>query len=349
MSSITQVVHVAEAYGGGVAAAVSDYVLDAPEQRHALVYASRPDAPVEPESVDIFMWRRPLPGGHLRRLRDLRALMRTADPGTAFHAHSSLAGAYVRVAALGLGAIRTVYTPHCYAFERRDLSWPVSRTMYAVEKALALLSPRTVTAACSPRELALSQRLRPGSAGVMVPNIAAPTQTSTALRRPASTRPLLVGAGRLGAQKDPSYFRDCVLALRAAGVEVSARWIGDGDPARRRDLEAATIEVTGWLDRRSLVRELEGADLYLHSGRWEGFPITVLESLTAGCPVLVRDIPSMAGFGFPLLLGPAEDVVGALAAFAEDSTWARVVSQGTHLLTSCSRERQADALRRLYA
>ena len=341
--------HVVEAYGGGVAAAISDYVADAPGHRHALVYADRSEALVEPAAGDDFLWRRPMRDGHVRRLLDLRALMRSAGAGTMFHAHSSLAGVYVRVAALGLRRLRTAYTPHCYGFERRDLSRPVLAGLYAVEKALALVSPGTVIAACSPRELQLGSRLRRRSQGVLVPNIAPTPGGPRSLRRPPPGRLVLVGAGRLSPQKDPGFFLDCVLALRQAGAEVTARWLGDGDAEMRADLEAADVVVTGWLSRGDLARELGEADLYLHSGWWEGFPITILEALTAGTPVLVRDIAAMQGYGFPVLLGAPWQVVGALDGLREDDAiWAATVRQSATMLERCSRERQVEALRTLY-
>ena len=348
-TAVASVVHVVEAYGGGVAAAVSDYVADAPGHRHALLYADRSEALVRPAAGDDFVWRRPMRDGHVRRLRDLRTLMRSAEDGTMFHAHSSLAGVYVRVASLGLRRLRTAYTPHCYGFERRDLSRPVLGALYAVEKALALASPGTIIAACSPRELQLASRLRRGSPGVLVPNIAPTSGGARPLRRPVRGRPVVTGAGRLSPQKDPGYFLDCVLALRASGVEVTARWLGDGDPDVRRDLESAGVVVTGWLDRAELTRELGEADLYLHSGLWEGFPITILEALTAGTPVLVRDIAAMHGYGFPVLLGAPHEVVRALDDLVDDDAiWADTVRQAATMLEECSREHQVEALRELY-
>ncbi len=50
------------------------------------------------------------------------------------HAHSSFPGVYARAALLH--GPRLVYTPHCFAFERRDVGWVARSTYRAVERAL---------------------------------------------------------------------------------------------------------------------------------------------------------------------------------------------------------------------
>ena len=62
----------------------------------------------------------------------------------------------------------------------------------------------------------------------------------------------------------------------AAGIQfedLRAVWLGDGDPALRERLRAGGVEVTGWLPREATFARLGAADLYLHSARWEGFPL----------------------------------------------------------------------------
>lgn len=346
---VTRVVHVVEAYGGGAAAAVADYVESRPDLQHDLVYADRPDARVLPRSTSIFASQRQLSAGHLRWVVQLTKLMRSTPRGTVFHAHSSMAGAYLRLVTMGVRGRPTVYTPHCYAFERRDKNRAVVMAFYLIEKMLAWWSPATVVAACSPRELSLARRLRRGVSGVVVPNIAPSEIGWHPLRRPPASRPVVVGAGRLSPQKDPSYFVSCVTALRDAGVDVDARWLGDGDEQMRADLDEVGVEVSGWLDRAEFTARLGKADVYVHTGAWEGFPITVLEAVTAGVPTLVRSIPSMQRYHFPLPLDSAGDIVGALDALQTDGTWGRVEEHHAWLLGVCSRERQVEALRRVYA
>ncbi len=345
--AVTRVVHVVEAYGGGAAAAVADYVESRPDLKHDLVYADRPDARVLPRTSSIFDSQRQV-SGHLSWIRQLTKIMRSAPEGTVFHAHSSMAGLYVRLVSMWVRGRTTVYTPHCYAFERRDKSRAVIFAFYLVEKLLAWWSPATVVAACSPRELSLARTLRRRTTGVVVPNIAPAEIGWHPLRQPPAVRPVVVGAGRLSPQKDPSYFLACIKALRDAGVDVDARWLGDGNPEMRAALEDLGVEVSGWLDRPEFTAQLGKADVYIHTGAWEGFPITILEAVTAGVPTLARSIPSMQRYHFQLALAEADDIVGALAELRDAKTWSRVENHHAWLLKVCSRERQVEALKRVY-
>ncbi|GAA0987485.1 2-deoxystreptamine glucosyltransferase [Nocardioides aquaticus] len=345
---VTRVVHVVEAYGGGAAAAVSDYVESRPDLDHDLVYADRPDARVPPRSESIFASQHMLPSGHLTWIRHLTRLMREAPEGTLFHAHSSMAGVYLRLVSRWVPGRPTAYTPHCYAFERRDKGRAVVLAFYLIEKMMAWWSPATVVAACSPRELSLARKLRRGVAGVVVPNIAPAELGWHPLRKPPATRPVVVGAGRLSPQKDPSYFVACVKALRDADIDVDARWLGDGSPEMRAALEEVGVEVSGWLHRDEFTARLGKADVYVHTGAWEGFPITILEAITAGVPTLARAIPAIQRYYFPVPLTDPRDLVNGLTDLQDEDVWARVEDHHAWLLAMCSRERQVEALTRVY-
>ncbi len=345
---VEQVVHVVEAYGGGVAAAVSDYALSRPDLTHHLVYADRPDARVLPSSESLFASRDLLPPGHLARLVYLTRLMRSSTDDTFFHAHSSLAGVYVRLVSVWVRGRPTAYTPHCYGFERRDLARSALLAIYLVEKAMAWLSPSTMVAACSPRELDLARRLRRRVPGIVVPNIAPDEIGVHPLRHPPVARPVVIGAGRLTAQKDPYFFVAAIASLRRAGVSVDARWLGDGDPAMRAALEEVGVEVSGWLDRAEFTTRLGRADVYLHTALWEGFPLTILEAVAGGVPTLVRAIPCMVAYEFPVVLDGPDDLAAALGSLQDGATWAQVLAHHRGLIDECSREHQVAALGTVY-
>ena len=110
------VLHVVEAYGAGVAAVVHDYIASVPEVRHVVLAYRRPGAQLNERCGALFM---EMPAGRAAQVRAVRLAIRTLQPDV-IHAHSSYAGAYVRLAGPRSGA-RIVYSPHCYGFERRDL------------------------------------------------------------------------------------------------------------------------------------------------------------------------------------------------------------------------------------
>ena len=59
-----------------------------------------------------------------------------------------------------------------------------------------------------------------------------------------------------------------------------------------RDLGLADrIQVLGRVEDAELVNLYRGADLYVTPTRYEGFGLTLLEAMTAGCPLISTDIP----------------------------------------------------------
>lgn len=286
-----RVIHVTESYGGGVATAIGDYRMNYPDATHHLIYAPRSDAPVSPEDITDFETITELPSGHIRRVLALRRQLKSCGD-VVVHAHSSFAGAYVRTAIRKTRQRPIVYTPHCYGFERRDVSIIKRAVFWILEWILAFNT--SVFAGCSVREVNLSKWPHARARKVLVPNAAAKISNGISPVAVRSEALVVVGAGRLGPQKDPAYFRDWVLALQSEGCVVDARWIGGGDPQAEKLLKDSQISVTGWLPRTEVLEQMKKADVYIHSASWEGFPLAVLESSALGVATLVRDIPAFA-------------------------------------------------------
>ncbi len=95
-----------------------------------------------------------------------------------------------------------------------------------------------------------------------------------------------VFVGRLSAEKGAGLFAE---AARLSGQR--AIFVGDGP--QRAELEAAypEAEFLGWHDPAGVKRRLRAARALVFPSVWyEGQPLTVLESLALGTPVIVSDI-----------------------------------------------------------
>ena len=244
---------------------------------------------------------------------------------------------------------RLVYSPHCFAFERRDLSPVIRMLVRAAERMLARNTD--AFAVCSPAEARAAVKLsRRGARVIHVPNLArVPALAMLEHRDPHR----VVTVGRIGAQKDPDFYREAVLHLRRNGRPgVDARWIGDGDDrVARARLERSGIPVSGWLSSFDAACALGGAGAYLHTARWEGFPIAILEALELGVPVIARDVPALAGATatrgirtpVDMAVAAAELLRGGEAARQRNlAAWQRVLAANTA-------ERQSATLRAAYA
>jgi glycosyltransferase involved in cell wall biosynthesis len=192
-----------------------------------------------------------------------------------------------------------------------------------------ILSFNTDTvAACSIREARLSGWNSNQSAAVFVPNVPPLTSLHRAEPKGKSGTLRIVGAGRLGPQKDPDFFISTIQALRKAGHTFEAIWIGGGDPNLTAKLADQNIKVTGWLSRHEAIVQLRSADVYIHTAAWEGFPITLIEAVSLNVPVIARAIPALEGVMLPALIDRSSEIL---------NFWEMMISRESReeLLRSC--------------
>ena len=54
-------------------------------------------------------------------------------------------------------------------------------------------------------------------------------------------------------------------------------------------MTSPNIKCTGWIERKELENYLVNADIYLSTSLWEGLPLSVLEAMSIGLPVVLSD------------------------------------------------------------
>lgn len=329
MGNSLRVLHVVESFASGTLSALTQYVRSTPQLEHHLLRGDRPGEHIPDGEEELFATVRPLRSGWLSANRQIRQVVQSLDPGIV-HAHSSIAGGLVRTAIRSTEGRRIVYTPHCFVFERRDIS-PLARAAYRAMEWL-LAANTHVVAACSTHERETAVAWRTCRRAVHVPSF---TETvgapAAAERRSAVVR--IVTVGRIGAQKAPEYFADVVVELRSRGVALEALWVGAGDEVDVQDLRSKGISVSGWLPRSEAVQQLAGCDVYVHTARWEGFPISVLEAVAVGLPVLVRTIPAFAHLpasvqaSSPAMFAQGVQAIMSGASVENRAVWRRCMSE----------------------
>lgn len=347
------VLHVVESFGSGVKNSLLSYVANTPEYDHHLLWATHADTSVSAADLSVFASHRHLPDGHRKRVAAVREAIRRLAPPIV-HAHSSWAGMYVRVATRHSARLSIVYTPHGYSFQRQDIS-ATSRGLFRVAEWMLSFNT-TAVAACGEHEARLSAwpvRHPPVS---VIPNVSHASGRQRHARLDARARPgesgsdlpVVVGAGRLCNAKDPAFFAATITALRASGAQLRAVWMGDGEEHFARTLRDADVEITGWLTPHETWDTLGRASLYLHTARWEGFPLSVLEAAAAGVPVIGRDIGALRDEGLPLLFSRPADVVDLWNRLAEDDEWRAALAFARELAESHDDASQGRALNALY-
>lgn len=342
------ILHITEALGGGVAVALAGYITNSPTHRHVLLASLRPQ-----DKLDIF-WEgmldasHDMPRNHIQAIRNIRRIYKQLAPDWV-HLHSSFAGAWGRLA--GIPANKVIYSPHCYAFERQDIAWPLRKLFWITEKALSWRCARI--AAGSPHEARLSQRLRHDAKIFDLPLHVHVTEDLKKPRRlpKPDTTPRIAMVGRLVPQKDPRFFLEVVRRFRALGGRAQFVWLGGGDPLWEKILRQEGVEVSGWIsDRASLLSHIAACDIYFHSAAWEtGCSISALEAALLGLALVFREIPSLEGLPLPLKAKTPCGIAGVLLRLVAEKDWTRHLECNKKLCDLSSPERQAESLKLLYA
>ena len=149
-------------------------------------------------------------------------------------------------------------------------------------------------------------------------------------RAPVSAEPPLnlLAVGRLSREKGFALLIDAVAQLRTEGVSLNLRLVGDGP--LRSDLEAASrdisecVTLTGELPPAAVREELGRADIFCLPSFSEGLPVSIMEAMAAGVPVVttwVAGIPELAENGVTALAVPparADALADALRTLSAD-------------------------------
>lgn len=333
MNSELRILHATEALGGGVTAVIDQYRTSFAGS-HRILGKVRGDAAV---SLDLAEGDE-IVASSRQFIARLVALGRQAD---VIHLHSSIAGGVGRLLPRSYRQ-KTVYTPHALAFlKQSSTSW----VFRAAERALIPRSRAFGAVSVDEAEQLAALGAAP-SRVVVVPHALPPRPPSDRDQR----QRVVVGVGRLAAQKDPSLFAQIAREASRLPEWRGYRWvwIGDGDADIAGLLVSSGVEVTGWLPRDEVLSHIASATLLLHTAAYEGLPMAVLEAMSLGTPVVARAIPAVRGLECEAYRTPAS-ALQRLAALSDEEHW---VGQSTRALKQVhdeySSEAQSLQLQRLY-
>lgn len=245
----------------------------------------------------------------LSPLKDIRAtlellrVIRETRPDL-LHLHSSKAGLLGRVAGR-LWGVPSVFTAHGWAFT--DGVSPVRKAIAVLsERAVAPLTARII--AVSQYDANLARRWGVGRAGQVLALENGIPDLALQRRERDAGEPLRVAmTARFAVPKDQQQL--ICGAAQVPGVEL---WlIGDGPllpEAQALAQQLGVSERVQFLGSRSDVPELLAqADVFALISNYEGFPMSTLEAMRAGLPVIVSDVggageavmPGVTGFVVP--------------------------------------------------
>ena len=279
-----KVLHIVEAFGGGVFTVLCDLINGVSDEFEIVIaYSLRPQTPENFKEyfsnkikfVEVKNFTRSI---NLKKdvtaLKEIRDIVKEEKPDIV-HLHSSKAGILGR---LGIHnrRIKMFYNPHGFSFLKLDDS-KLKRLMYKIiEKGAAIINPKCIIIGCSKGEYEEAKKLNKNAIcinnGINIEKLE--EETKDLEDKEIDYKNLKIcTVGRIGFQKNPKMFNN--IAEKFPNLQFT--WIGDGE--LKNELTSPNIKITGWLERKDVLKELNNNDVFLLPSLWEGLPISLLEAM----------------------------------------------------------------------
>lgn len=284
--------HVLDLSRGLVARGHEVHLVYSPVRAEPIFLESLREARVSLSQLDI---QRGIGPADLKSAWQLGRLLSEKGPFDVVHAHSSKAGAVLRLAPGHHGKI--VYTPH--AFRSLDpTTRPLPRAFFdIVESLLALRTDALILVSQDECDHALRAGISARKLHVIrnsIPPLALRPRAEVRRELRVADGEVVVGfVGRFSYQKAPEIFVEALEDVMAVQPRVVAVMVGDGD---QRPEVARRVAASPFADRFRLVGArrsadyLAGFDLLAMTSRYEAMSYVMLEALAAHLPLVTTPV-----------------------------------------------------------
>ncbi len=219
-----------------------------------------------------------------RALLEIRAKIRELGPDLVA-AHSSKAGILSRIAGASL-RVPVVLTAHGWNFTP-GIPRLEAGVYRQIERLVGRFTTRIITVSEFDRRLALEAGLVPEDRVTTVHN-GMPDLSPAVRGDPSRDPPRLIMVARFGAQKDHATLLHALAGLQAHAWELDL--VGDGPLLPRMMSLAVTLGLGSRVhflgQRHDVHRILATAQVSVLATKWEGLPLSILEAMRAGLPVV---------------------------------------------------------------
>jgi len=238
------------------------------------------------------------------------------------HCHSSAAGVYGRLVVRK--SIPTIYTAHGWGF---NTGVPLFQKITAVilEKFLSRYTDKIICVSGFVKNLGLKFAVARASKMLVIPN---GVERIERKEKNNSDKVRVLFIGRLSEPKDPLLLLKSFYELEIKNREnIQLDIIGGG--GKFLECQSFVIEkklqnvnLLGSRDREETLSYLKKADIFILISKWEGLPITVLEAMSCGLPVISSKVGGIGeavdeSSGF-LVKNTKEDIELAMTILASD-------------------------------
>lgn len=296
-----KVVYVVESFATGVYSLLQDLCNSVAEDYEVvIIYSLRKRTPQNFKGdfdsrikfIEISMCRGLNPRKNIKSLVQLKRILKAEQPDI-IHLHSSKAGFLGRFACFAnrFDMDKVFYNPHGFSFLQTNESKFKRKIFYGLEWFANKLGGHIV--ACSKGEfeeaLKISKKCIKINNGIDTSKIDEVISENNLnefrIKNNNKHKKLKIGTvGRISYQKNPELFNEIAKYFR----HYDFLWIGDGELIEK--LTADNIKITGWTERKQVVKELIDIDIFILASLWEGLPISLLEAMYIGKPSVVSNV-----------------------------------------------------------
>lgn len=271
---------------GGTLTAVFKIISSNDSNEHFLLWDTHNDSPGPQQDVltDLnikhFRWTK----NPIRRIIEIRRIVNSINPDIV-HLHSSMAGLYGR---LFLKNCKLAYSPHGYAFLRKDLHKFLCLLLFFVEKFLSKKTDYFV--ANWPIDFDNFAKLNQSVPILFVPLIDM-NFLDYSYKSKKNQEHVVLGIGRISAAKGIFDFIDVASRLNFSDEKVCKfEWVGKYLHTNSPKIPQSDVNFVDWLSHDKLVKLISQSSILLITSHWESGPLTFYESLRMGTPAVVRNI-----------------------------------------------------------
>lgn len=242
-----------------------------------------------PVVVEDLLLRNIVPLTDLRCLLRLRKLIQQLKPDL-IHLHSAKAGLLGRLAAKSVG-VPVVYSVHGWAFNM--YSGLLARVYRQLENWLLPLTDALVLV-CQ-RDLLIAEQMK-GARAIQLAMVHNGITDNTLQAHFADCHPVrLICVARFEAPKDQATLLQALALLPSYAWQLTL--VGDGPTqaqCRRLAEELGLTQVIFAGERSDVPALLQQADVFVLTSLSESLPLSVLEAMRAGLPVIASDVGGMS-------------------------------------------------------
>ena len=293
-----KIIYVVESFGAGVYTFLTELSNSIIEHYEVvIIYSVREETPINFKNdfdtkikfIQIDMCRGLNPVKNLKSLVQIKKVLKKENPDV-IHLHSSKAGFLGRIACYAnrFNMDKVFYNPHGFSFLQQNESKLKRKLFYGLEWFASRLGGYTV--GCSKGEfeeaLKISRKCININNGIDTSKIdKIIKENNLNIIHSKRNKKLVIGTvGRICYQKNPQLFNDIAKFF----TEYDFIWVGDGE--LKDKLVADNIKVTGWTERKEVIKELIDIDIFILTSLWEGLSISLLEAMYLGKPVIVSNV-----------------------------------------------------------